>query len=141
MNNKLLDDARAAGFYISGKLVTVEDEYDITDKLDKFAELQIPDGYEVVKKEDTKNENLVIPTLEQVREIFAREPNKNMVTETFDADLYKLVPIEPTDEKRIAGNNSIDKIRKSETPCSLDEAYYCYKAMLAASLPINTEGE
>ena len=91
---KLLKDAKAAGFYVSDEgFIFNFDGFNINRELAKFAALQMPDGYELVKNEYSKNENLEIPTLEQMREIFAQYPNKNMQTITFDADLYKLVPM------------------------------------------------
>ena len=96
---KLLDDAKDAGFDIRNEQVCSDTFHiNITEKLAKFAALQIPEGYHLAQNEDSKNENLEIPTLEQIKEIFARYPNKNMQTVTFDADLYKLVPIEPTEK-------------------------------------------
>ena len=87
--------------------------------------------------------------LEQVREIFARYPNKNMQTETFDADKYKLVPIEPTEKMTDKGICELLGCLISELE-SVDyklldrytkECADIYKAMLAVSPPINTEGE
>ena len=81
----------------SDKVISDTFHINITEKLAKFAALQIPEGYHLVQNEDSKNENLEIPTLDKMREIFARYPNKNMQTVTFDADLYKLLPIDPTE--------------------------------------------
>ena len=128
--SKLLDDAKAAGFeIINGHIFAGKNV--INEKLAKFAALQIPDGYELVKNEYSKNENLEIPTLEQMREIFAQYPNKNMQTITFDADLYKLMPIEPTKEM----------ISQAEFVMT-EKFFNCasvYKSMLAASPPTNTK--
>ena len=64
MNNKLLDDARAAGFdvysdepniiYLDTTNAHNWDELDVTVKLAKFAALQIPDGYTLVPIEPTE---------------------------------------------------------------------------------------
>ena len=47
--NKLLDDAKAAGFKVeSDKVISDTFHINITEKLAKFAELQIPDGYKLM---------------------------------------------------------------------------------------------
>ena len=60
----------------------------------------------------------------------------NMKTITFDADLYKLVPIEPTEEMCQAGNDC-QEADPLDGPYAA--AYEIFKAMLAVSPPINTE--
>ena len=58
MNNKLLDDAKAAGFYVSDEgFIFHFDGFDINRQLAKFAALQIPDGYKIVPIEDTEYMN------------------------------------------------------------------------------------
>ena len=55
MNNKLLDDARAAGFYIDNnkhKDLSASNIF-LIELLTKFAELQIPNGYKLVPTEPT----------------------------------------------------------------------------------------
>ena len=139
MNNKLLDDAKKAGFYVSDEgFIFHFDGFDINRQLAKFAALQIPDGYDLVKNEDYKNEDLEIPTLEQMREIFARCPNKNMQTITFDADLFKLVPIETTDEMRQAGVIAYYAGESFDVTIEMI-IKLIYKSMIAASQPTNTE--
>ena len=46
-----------------------------------------------------------------------------------DADEYKLLPINPDHNMRIAGNKAIDKC-KEPTHGLRDQAYYCYMAMV-----------
>ena len=152
--NKLLDDAKDAGFYVDiNGIITVgagvwknTRNKPLNEKLAKFAALQIHEGYHLVQNEDSKNENLEIPTLDKMREIFARYPNKNMQSVTFDADLYKLVPIEPTKEMLQAFSackswlDSNDGARYkllSSYNGDMGEPYY--KAMLSASPPTNIE--
>ena len=54
MNNKLLDDAKAAGFYVSDEgFIFHFDGFDINRQLAKFAALQIPDGWKLVPIEPT----------------------------------------------------------------------------------------
>ena len=57
----------------------------------------------------------------------------SMQTVTFDADLYKLMPIEPKAEY-------IRKLARA-WGYTFEEAYYTYKEMLVVSPPINTEVE
>ena len=53
MNKKLLDDAQAVGFHTTtacpDHVYAEADGMDITQELAKFAELQIPDGYQLVR--------------------------------------------------------------------------------------------
>ena len=129
--NKLLDDAKAAGFDIRNEQVCSDTFHiNITEKLVKFAALQIPEGYHLVQNEDSKNENLEIPTLDKMREIFARYPNKNMQTVTFDAGLYKLMPLKLTHKMRW--------LASLEMPLHHGRLDKMYKAMIAASPTINT---
>ena len=60
----------------------------------------------------------------------------NMQTITFDSDLYKLVPIEPTVDMIESTLNIFDLERHSR---QLKLGIDTYKAMLAVSPPINTE--
>ena len=56
----------------------------------------------------------------------------NMQTVTFDADLYKIVPIEPTEEmiaELFTEFDFVDSVRERKS----------YKEMLAVSPPINAE--
>ena len=58
MNNKLLDDAKAAGFHIYNEdVITADFSQIINNKLARFAALQIPDGYKLVPIEDTEYMN------------------------------------------------------------------------------------
>ncbi len=49
------------------------------------------------------------------------------------AGTHAIVPREPTMKMRESGNLAIDECRNGETPSLSDWAFYCYKAMLAAS--------
>ena len=84
-----------------------------------------------MKNEDSKNENLEIPTLDKMREIFARYPNKNMQTVTFDAGLYKLMPLKLTHKMRW--------LASLEMPLHHGRLDKMYDAMIANSPPINTD--
>ena len=66
----------------------------------------------------------------------------NMQTVTFDVDLYKLVPIEPTEEmlEHIWKSSQINEETSSAYEGIIkQDAAIDYKAMLAVSPPINTE--
>ena len=55
MKNKILEDAKKAGFYVSNEgSIFNFDGFDINRQLTKFAALQIPEGYQLVPIEPTK---------------------------------------------------------------------------------------
>ena len=60
MKQKLLDDAQVSGFCVVDEVIYADEWNGIVldkNKLDKFAELQIPDGYKLVPIEDTEYMN------------------------------------------------------------------------------------
>jgi len=48
-------------------------------------------------------------------------------------DGYALVPIEPTQEMRTAGNDRMDRLNNEPGRITADRAYYAYRAMIAAA--------
>ena len=156
MNNKLLDDALAAGFCTIGDEIYTCEQYEarnITKELAKFAALQQPQESKetALQQYNALTVGSVDPDpIERLRFFLSISLKGQdwLDVEKFIDDLqipdgYTLVPIEPTDEM-IDAAMSRYKHQSDSQAYAFKEMHrlnfrYDYKAMIDVSPPTNTE--
>ena len=154
MNNKLLDDALAAGFCTIGDEIYTCEQYEarnITKELAKFAALQQPQQPKTaLEKYNELIGGLPILPIERLRFFLSLSLKGQdwLDVEKFIDDLqipdgYKLVPIEPTDEMIDAAMSRYKHQSDSQAYAFKEmhrwNFFYDYEAMIDASPPTNTE--
>ena len=147
MNNKLLDDALAAGFCTIGDEIYTCEQYEarnITKELAKFAALQQPQQPKTaLEKYNELIGGLPILPIERLRFFLSLSLKgqdwldvEKFIDDVQIPDGYKLVPIEPTDEMIDEGLQNLPCTPRGVTYKTTKDVY---KAMIAASPPTNTE--